>query len=85
MLNMITELGEKEALQGAEALKKNGYTHFDLAFTSALTRAHQTLDIILKEIGQTGIEVTKDQALNERDYGALTVSLSLGMLKQVQC
>lgn len=70
----MSELGEKEALQGAEALKKHGYTKFDLGYTSALTRAHQTLDIILKEIGQTELSITKDLALNERDYGALTVS-----------
>lgn len=43
-----------------------------LAFTSDLSRAQQTLSIILKEIGQEGIETKKDLALNERDYGELT-------------
>ncbi len=44
---------------------------FDIAFTSALLRAQRTLDIMLDELGQRGIPVLKDQALNERDYGDL--------------
>lgn len=68
----MTELGEAEAKKGGEELKKYGYTDFDLAFTSDLTRAQSTLAIILKEIGQEGISTKKDQALNERDYGELT-------------
>jgi 2,3-bisphosphoglycerate-dependent phosphoglycerate mutase len=66
----LTLEGRAEALAGAKALAAAGF-RFDLAFTSALIRAHQTLDIILKELGQTGIPVEKDQALNERDYGDL--------------
>ena len=42
------------------------------AFTSDLQRAQKTLQIQLKTIGQEGIPVIKDQALNERDYGELT-------------
>ncbi|CCU97777.1 unnamed protein product [Malassezia sympodialis ATCC 42132] len=68
----LTEQGEAEALKGAEELKKFGYTHFDEAFTSALQRAQKTLAIQLKTIGQENLPVTKDQALNERDYGELT-------------
>ncbi|HEY5363981.1 MAG TPA: 2,3-bisphosphoglycerate-dependent phosphoglycerate mutase, partial [Aestuariivirga sp.] len=45
---------------------------FDVCFTSALTRAQHTLDLILSELGQTGLPITRDQALNERDYGELT-------------
>jgi len=67
----LTDLGKEEALKGAKELKKRGYK-FDVAFTSALLRAHQTLDIILKEIGQEDIPIFRDQALNERDYGDLT-------------
>jgi len=67
----LTEKGREEALTGAKALKKNGYDHYDIAFTSDLSRAQQTLEIILKEIGQTGLETVKDVALNERDYGDL--------------
>lgn len=43
-----------------------------VAFTSALQRAQKTLGIQLKAIDQEGIPVTKDEALNERDYGELT-------------
>ncbi|PWN94715.1 phosphoglycerate mutase [Tilletiopsis washingtonensis] len=68
----LTDLGKQEALKGAQELKKAGYTNFDVAFTSALSRAQNTLAIILKEIGQEDISVTRDQALNERDYGELT-------------
>ena len=68
----LTEQGHEEALKGAKELKKYGYTSFDLAFTSALQRAQNTLAIQLKEIGQEGIPTKKDQALNERDYGDLT-------------
>ena len=45
---------------------------FDIAYTSALTRAQHTLDLMLDEIGQTACRSTKDQALNERDYGDLS-------------
>lgn len=45
---------------------------FDKAYTSALTRAQTTLQIILSEIGQPDLPTEKDQALNERDYGDLT-------------
>lgn len=64
----ITAKGEQEAHAAGAALK--GKT-FSAAFTSALLRAQQTLDIILKEIGSPAIPVYKDQALNERHYGDL--------------
>ncbi|GAA6063406.1 hypothetical protein JCM10212_005473 [Sporobolomyces blumeae] len=68
----LTEKGRGEALEGAKNLKKAGLTSFDVAYTSVLQRANDTLAIILKEIGQEGLETHKDQALNERDYGELT-------------
>ncbi|GAA5867156.1 hypothetical protein JCM1840_001501 [Sporobolomyces johnsonii] len=68
----LTEKGRAEALSGAKNLKKAGLTHFDVAFTSVLQRANDTLAIILEEIDQKDLEVIKDQALNERDYGELT-------------
>ncbi len=64
----ITELGAQEAARAGQALKGIA---FDLAFTSALTRAQQTLDIILRECGRTGIPIERSQALNERHYGDL--------------
>jgi 2,3-bisphosphoglycerate-dependent phosphoglycerate mutase len=43
-----------------------------MCFTSALTRAQHTLQLMLEELGQTGLPETRDIALNERDYGELT-------------
>ncbi|EGG05055.1 uncharacterized protein MELLADRAFT_107911 [Melampsora larici-populina 98AG31] len=67
----LTDQGRDEAKSGAERLQKHGY-QFDIAFTSALSRAQTTLAIILDILGQSSIEIQKDQALNERDYGELT-------------
>lgn len=67
----LTEQGVAEARKAAALLKAEGYTRFDIAFTSALKRAQRTLDIILEELGQTDIPIIRDQALNERDYGDL--------------
>ena len=66
----LTELGIKEAEDGARALKDYGIS-FDIAFTSALSRAQKTCEIILDIIGQTDLETIRDEALNERDYGDL--------------
>lgn len=67
----LTEKGVAEARQAGKSLKEKDLS-FDLAFTSVLSRAQDTLTLILEEIGQTGLETIKDQALNERDYGDLT-------------
>jgi 2,3-bisphosphoglycerate-dependent phosphoglycerate mutase len=67
----LTEKGVAEARAAGQRLKAKGLK-FDLCFTSALTRAQHTLDLILEELGQTGLPETRDQALNERDYGELT-------------
>jgi 2,3-bisphosphoglycerate-dependent phosphoglycerate mutase len=67
----LTEKGIAEARSAGQKLKAKGLK-FDVCFTSALTRAQHTLDLILAELGQTGLPVTRDQALNERDYGELT-------------
>jgi 2,3-bisphosphoglycerate-dependent phosphoglycerate mutase len=67
----LTELGVKEAREAGRKLKAQGLT-FDVAYTSALKRAQRTLDLMLEELALTKIPVTKDQALNERDYGDLS-------------
>ncbi|KQW19406.1 phosphoglyceromutase [Afipia sp. Root123D2] len=67
----LTELGVKEAIAAGGKLKEQGLS-FDIAFTSALTRAQHTLDLALKELGQSNIPIIRDQALNERDYGDLS-------------
>ncbi len=66
----LSETGVEEARRAGQLLKAEGL-HFDTAFTSALKRAQRTLDIMLEELGQTGLETIRDQALNERDYGDL--------------
>lgn len=66
----LSEQGVEEARSAGRKLKAQGLK-FDVAFTSALIRAQRTLDLMLVELGQTGIPVYKDQALNERDYGDL--------------
>jgi 2,3-bisphosphoglycerate-dependent phosphoglycerate mutase len=67
----LTAQGVAEAKSAGQRLKALDL-HFDLAFTSALTRAQHTCALILEEMGQSQIAVTRDQALNERDYGDLS-------------
>ena len=67
----LSPKGVEEAKAAGQRLKAKGLK-FDLCFTSALTRAQHTLDLILSELGQTGLPITRDPALNERDYGELT-------------
>jgi 2,3-bisphosphoglycerate-dependent phosphoglycerate mutase len=67
----LTDLGVEEARTAGRRLKGLGLT-FDVAFTSALSRAQETLRLMLEEIGQPGLETLRDQALNERDYGDLS-------------
>lgn len=65
----LTDRGEEEARHGARVMKRAGL-HFDVAYTSALVRAQQTLDIILEVTGYD-LPVIRDEALNERFYGDL--------------
>jgi 2,3-bisphosphoglycerate-dependent phosphoglycerate mutase len=67
----LTELGIEEARAGGQALAGYGIK-FDIAFTSALVRAQNTLKIILDEIRQPDLQTIRDEALNERDYGDLS-------------
>lgn len=60
--------GIAEAKQAGEKLK--GYT-FDKGFTSALMRAQKTLRGILEVTGQTDLDITENEKLNERMYGDL--------------
>ncbi|WP_164002755.1 2,3-bisphosphoglycerate-dependent phosphoglycerate mutase [Pyxidicoccus caerfyrddinensis] len=63
----LTEQGRDEARLAAKALQG---LKFDVAYTSALTRAQETLAIILEALGQR-IPIIRDAALNERHYGDL--------------
>ena len=65
----LSEQGIEEAKSAGKMLKEKGY-NFDLGYTSLLTRAMHTLDLILKEMGEN-IEIRRSYKLNERHYGAL--------------
>ena len=64
----LTETGRREARRAGELLRS---MHFDRAYTSVLQRATETLDIVLRVIGQTDLPIERDAALNERHYGDL--------------
>jgi 2,3-bisphosphoglycerate-dependent phosphoglycerate mutase len=67
----LTDVGVEEARTAARRLQAMRI-QFAVAFTSALSRAERTSDIILRELGQAGIPTIRDKALNERDYGDLS-------------
>ncbi|MCX7324995.1 MAG: 2,3-bisphosphoglycerate-dependent phosphoglycerate mutase [Hyphomicrobiales bacterium] len=67
----LTALGVQEAKDGGRRLKAKGL-FFDVAFTSELSRAQKTCQLILDEIGQPKLETIRNIALNERDYGDLS-------------
>lgn len=66
----LTEEGVAEAHRAGAMLKAEG-AHIDLAFTSLLKRAQNTLKIILSELDQDKLPIVFDAALNERHYGDL--------------
>ncbi|MEM1285678.1 MAG: 2,3-bisphosphoglycerate-dependent phosphoglycerate mutase [Pseudomonadota bacterium] len=66
----LTEQGVQEARTAGQKLK-DMKLEFDEAYTSDLLRAQRTLDLMQEEMG-TDLPITRDQALNERDYGDLT-------------
>lgn len=66
----LSDRGVEEARRAGAKLRQAGL-RFEKAYTSALRRAQDTLTIVLEVLGQTGIPVEKDQALNERRYGDL--------------
>lgn len=66
----LTEKGIKEAIEAGRLLRAKGL-HFDIAFTSVLSRAQHTLTLMLEELDQQKLQTIFDQALNERNYGDL--------------
>ncbi|OAM73336.1 2,3-bisphosphoglycerate-dependent phosphoglycerate mutase [Devosia elaeis] len=67
----LTEQGEGEARATGKALKAAGIVP-DLYYTSALRRAQHTLDLMLEEMDILNVTITRNIALNERDYGDLS-------------
>lgn len=64
----LTDTGRAEARAAGQTLIAY---RFDRAFTSLLSRAYETLRIILDVTGQPDVPIERDQALNERHYGDL--------------
>jgi 2,3-bisphosphoglycerate-dependent phosphoglycerate mutase len=75
----LSPKGEEEARAAGQKLI--GF-RFDRAYASVLKRAIDTLTIVLEVIGQTGIPIEKDQALNERMYGELQGLNKAEMMKK---
>jgi 2,3-bisphosphoglycerate-dependent phosphoglycerate mutase len=67
----LTEKGIAEARAAGKALKARGFSG-ETCYVSALKRAHQTLDLMLEEMGVVNTTIVRNQALNERDYGDLS-------------
>ena len=65
----LVEAGREEARRAADAIAE---IPFQVAFTSTLRRAQDTLVEITQKMGATGLPTIRSAALNERDYGDLT-------------
>ncbi|MBX5480822.1 MAG: 2,3-bisphosphoglycerate-dependent phosphoglycerate mutase [Myxococcaceae bacterium] len=63
----LSPKGREEAKRAGELIRD---LKFDVAYTSMLSRAQETLRIVLETIGQQP-PIIRDQALNERHYGDL--------------
>lgn len=67
----LSDAGEKEAERAGRALAETGVV-VDVAFTSVLTRAIRTLELVLGQLDRAWIPVERHWRLNERHYGGLT-------------
>lgn len=76
----LTKDGIAEAKTAGETLKD---IHFDVAYTSLLKRAKQTLEEIKGVIGQKDLLTIEDGALNERNYGEYTGKNKWDIQKEV--
>ena len=77
----LTETGVAQAKKAGQLLKAEGY-EFDVAYTSVLQRAINTLWYALNEMKCTWLPVNKDWRLNERHYGGLQGLNKADMAKQ---
>ena len=66
----LSKQGINEAINAGKVLKENNFT-FDIAYTSLLIRAQNTLKYILMELNEENIPIYETYKLNERHYGAL--------------
>lgn len=66
----LSSQGHREAKQAAQLLSKHHF-HFDVAYTSVLTRSIQSYNILSEYLNESWIPVFHTWRLNERHYGAL--------------
>ncbi|ODV88165.1 hypothetical protein CANARDRAFT_5464 [[Candida] arabinofermentans NRRL YB-2248] len=67
----LSDKGKQQAIDSANLIKASGISPPDVCFTSRLTRAVQTANIVLEQLENQYIDVTKSWRLNERHYGKL--------------
>ena len=67
----LSDRGIQEAIKAGKLIKEFNI-NIEVAFTSFLSRAIDTLNFILKELDKSNLIVNKTWYLNERHYGSLT-------------
>ena len=67
----LSERGIQEAIKAGRLIKEFNID-IEEAFTSFLSRAIDTLNFLLKELGKNNLIINKTWYLNERHYGSLT-------------
>ncbi|MBI2616920.1 2,3-bisphosphoglycerate-dependent phosphoglycerate mutase [Candidatus Gottesmanbacteria bacterium] len=65
----LSEKGKKEAETACNNLS---HIHFDIAFTSTLVRAKETLEIMKRKLRIETLPTIEDASYNERNYGIYT-------------
>lgn len=78
----LTAAGRAEAERAGRQLAARGH-RFDRVYTSRLSRARDTADILLRQSGNDGVAVVADWRLNERHYGALQGQDKAAMVRRV--
>jgi 2,3-bisphosphoglycerate-dependent phosphoglycerate mutase len=66
----LSKRGKMEAQRAGELLSATGLG-FDIVYTSVLSRAVETVEIVLGVMGLSGVPVIQAWELNERHYGCL--------------
>jgi 2,3-bisphosphoglycerate-dependent phosphoglycerate mutase len=78
----LSDQGIAEARAAGRLLSEHGLD-LDCCFTSVLTRAIRTLNLVLHEMDRLWLPVAKDWRLNERHYGGLTGLNKAEMVEKV--
>lgn len=66
----LSQAGVDEARRAGDFLAKSNYK-FDYVYSSRLSRAIQTADLIMQHMGYANFPIVQDWRLNERHYGDL--------------